>query len=170
MRRRRNRRGADEPTDGTVVDDPTDDDGSADDGTADDGMADDDPIDDPPLGAGPYPIADLTITYQLTPDGEPVVYQLACLGDTATRLDPASDDGGISADAECLALNDDAIRTRLIEGAPTDVMCTEEYGGPETATIVGQLDGEDVDTSFDRANGCGIGDWTLMQALLPAPA
>ncbi|GJM37332.1 MAG: hypothetical protein DHS20C19_06990 [Acidimicrobiales bacterium] len=166
--------GSDDPTDdGTVVDGPTNDDSNADDSNAD-SNADDDPIDDQPadgpgddvpLGAGPYPIADLTVTYQLGEDDDPVTYRVACLGDTATVT---GDDAPASADQICLALNDEAVRDRVLHGQPTDVACTEQYGGPQVASLVGTLDGEDVDTTVDRANGCGIGDWTLLGDFLPS--
>ena len=65
-------------------------------------------------------------------------------------------------------LNDEAVRTRLIEGAPTDQVCTEQYGGPDEARFVGRIDDNDVDTTVDRTNGCGISDWdSLLAALLP---
>lgn len=170
--------GSDEPTDdGTVVDGPTN--GDRDDDTGDDGNSGDstaDPNDDAPadgtgddvpLGAGPYPIADLTVTYQLGEDDDPVTYQVACLGDTATVT---GEGAPAAADRICLALQDDAVRTRVLHGQPTDVACTEQYGGPQVASIVGTLDGDEVDTTFDRANGCGIGDWTLLGDFLPSVA
>ena len=47
-------------------------------------------------------------------------------------------------------------------------MCTEIYGGPDVATITGDIDGAPVDTTVDRANGCGIDDWdTVLAGLLP---
>ena len=122
------------------------------------------PLPDEPLGAGPYPIADLTITYE-HPDVGVIEYQVVCLGDTATLL---GDIDGVSDQRACAALADAGVQTRLIDGAPTDVACTEIYGGPETARIVGTIDDQAVDTTVDRANGCGIDDWdTLMADLLP---
>lgn len=70
----------------------------------------------------------------------------------------------------CLALAETAIRDRLVLGEPGDRVCTEEWGGPEQATITGTFEGIDVDTDFHRANGCGIGDWALLDRILPAPA
>jgi len=133
-----------------------------------DGPADDDPIDDGPiLGAGPYPIADLTITITLAEGGTATTSRLACLGDTAT----VTGDPGVSPEGTmCLALNDPAIRDRIVLGEPADIACTEQYGGPQVATITGTLDGADVDTSFHRSNGCGIDDWELLTAFLPVLA
>lgn len=123
----------------------------------------DDTLPDGPLGAGPYPIAtlDITVTH---PDIDDVVYTITCLGDTATVIG----DVAVSDRQACLALNDEAVRTRLTEGAPTDRACTEQYGGPDEARIIGTIDDNSVDTTVDRANGCGINDWdSLLAALLP---
>jgi hypothetical protein len=125
----------------------------------------DDTLPDGPLGAGPYPIAtlDITVTH---PDIDDVVYTISCLGDTATVIG----DVAVSDRQACLALNDEAVRSRLIEGAPTDRACTEQYGGSDEARIVGTIDDKTVDTTVDRANGCGIDDWdSLLAALLPNP-
>jgi len=126
--------------------------------------------DEQPLGAGPYPIADLTVTAYT--DGSDMstgsVYRLACLGDTATLT---GDSVALSADSMCLTLNDDSARTRLIEGFPDKIACTMQYGGPELAVITGTLDGQPVDTTVDRTNGCGIAEWTgLLGHLLPSPS
>lgn len=166
--------GNDPVDDGTVVDggdDPSDGEPPTDDGPLDDD-AGEPPVDDGgdidlPLGGGPYPIADLTVTYQLDEASDAVSYQLACLGDTATVT---GDGAPGDAAAMCLALNEQALRDRVLLGPPADVACTEIYGGPQIATITGTLDGESVDAAFDRANGCGISDWDQFALFLPAPA
>jgi predicted secreted protein len=56
-----------------------------------------------------------------------------------------------------------------VDGELAGQACTEIYGGPDTATVIGSIGGIDVDTSFHRANGCGIADWELLQALLGRP-
>jgi hypothetical protein len=116
-----------------------------------------------PLGAGPYPIADLTVTVQLDQDTDATTYRLACLGDTATVT------GDVAADAAalCLALDDLPVRDRLVDDVPEDRACTMQFGGPELATLTGTIDGARVDVELDRTNGCGIGDWTLLSPLLP---
>jgi hypothetical protein len=134
---------------------------------ADDSPVDDSPVDDEPLGTGPYPIADLTITYQLDQLSEAVTYRLACLGDTESVT---GDGAPGAAAAMCIALNELPIRDRVVNGAPTDQACTEQHGGPQIASVTGTLEGEAVDTSFDRANGCGISDWALLGAFLPVPS
>jgi hypothetical protein len=152
---------------GGEPDDTLPDDTLPDDTLPDDTLPDDD---GQPLGAGPYPIADLTIT--AFTDGSDaatgITYRLACLGDTATLTgDPVT----LSAATVCLTLNDDQVRDRLVDGFPDEIACTMQYGGPELAVITGTLDGAAVDTTVDRTNGCGIAEWTgLLGDLLPPAA
>jgi hypothetical protein len=66
---------------------------------------------------------------------------------------------------------DPAALAKAIEGS-RDTMraCTELYGGPETAHVTGTLDGEAVDVTITRNNGCGISDYeALFEALGVAP-
>lgn len=115
------------------------------------------------LGAGPYPVADLefTVTH---PDGDPQVYRITCLGDTATVVGSEL----INDSDACGNLAKPEVKTRLVEGPPTDVACTEIYGGPDLAVVTGTFDGEVVNTTIDRVNGCGIADWDdLLEGILP---
>ena len=52
--------------------------------------------------------------------------------------------------------------------APPDpgVLCTQEYGGPETARVTGRIGGRRVDAAFHRHDGCGIARWELAAPLL----
>lgn len=150
--------------------DPAADDGAATDGDPADGDATDgepaDGTDGEPIGGGPYPVADLTITYEHPEEGVSFTYRITCLGDTATIT------GDVELDEmdACLALAEPEVQTRLIEGPPADQVCTEQYGGPDVAIITGTLDEQPVDTTVDRTNGCGISDWdTLLGAVLPNP-
>jgi inhibitor of cysteine peptidase len=71
-----------------------------------------------------------------------------------------------SAAAAAAVLDNDAARARLLNGPDPDQACTEIFGGPDVARVTGTSRGETVDATFDRANGCGIADWDLLQALL----
>lgn len=46
-------------------------------------------------------------------------------------------------------------------------VCTQIYGGPETARVTGTIDGVEVDRRFARTNGCEIADYRRAGALLP---
>ena len=129
----------------------------------DGGTVPSDSVPSEPLGAGPYPIAtlDITITH---PEATDISYTISCLGDTATVI--GSDE--IVDQRACAVLAEPAVKVRLIEGAPADQACTMQYGGPDVAHIVGTFDGEPVDTTVDRVNGCGISDWDqLLAGVLP---
>jgi hypothetical protein len=56
----------------------------------------------------------------------------------------------------------------LFAPVPRGAVCTEIYGGPQTARVVGALDGRRVWASFSRTNGCHIARWDrLAPWLLP---
>jgi hypothetical protein len=56
-------------------------------------------------------------------------------------------------------------RTRL-RPVPSNVACTEIYGGPATALVRGTLAGKPVKFRFNRINGCEIARWQRNAALL----
>ena len=47
-----------------------------------------------------------------------------------------------------------------------DVACTQIYGGPEEASIKGEIRGEPVNATFTRTDGCEISRWESVKALL----
>jgi Subtilisin inhibitor-like len=65
---------------------------------------------------------------------------------------------------------------RLAAGGPklfvpvsSGAVCTQIYGGPQTARVVGMLAGRPVWASFARANGCQISRWDRLSPwLLPS--
>lgn len=104
----------------------------------------------------PAPVTSVTVTS--TVGGTASTVTLECGPTGGTHPDP---------EAACTAL---LAPTAPLAPPPADQVCTEIYGGPETARVVGTVQGRAVDRSFDRANGCGIADWTAMGAVLPEPA
>jgi hypothetical protein len=53
-----------------------------------------------------------------------------------------------------------------LAATPADTACTQIYGGPETASIKGTLNGEQVDATFKRTDGCEIKRWDTVSPLL----
>ena len=103
----------------------------------------------------PGPATELTITFWPEgPDGESVEATLTC--------DPA---GGTHPDPEsaCAALADDPA---ALEPVPPDAACTMIFAGPEQATVVGVVNGEQVDAAFERSNGCELDRWDRFAAVL----
>lgn len=47
-----------------------------------------------------------------------------------------------------------------------EVICTQQYGGPQTATVTGTVDGVPVDTWFARRDGCEISRWNAAESIL----
>ena len=70
------------------------------------------------------------------------------------------------ATAEELCAKARAIRALLTTPPDKGRVCTQIYGGPETAHITGTIDGEKVDRRFSRTNGCEIDDFNDAGELL----
>jgi hypothetical protein len=52
---------------------------------------------------------------------------------------------------------------------PKDIVCTEIYGGPQRARIVGTLVEKRLSVTFSRTNGCEIGRWNRVSPWLLPP-
>ncbi|MCV2491492.1 SSI family serine proteinase inhibitor [Geodermatophilus sp. YIM 151500] len=92
-------------------------------------------------------------------DGSPVQrYTLACGGSTPGDLP--------GAEAACAHLTGMA---EPFAPVPADAVCTEQYGGPQTARITGRWHGQPVDLELSRVDGCRISQWDGLGPLLPGP-
>jgi hypothetical protein len=129
-----------------------------------------------PSGATPTPTATaseapgavgttalLTVAIQQDASAEPVQYTLECI-DGAPG--PASTLPG--AEAACAALG--RLGTQFFTARPSkDVICTQQYGGPQRASITGTIDGTSVLASFALTDGCEISRWDTARDILGAP-
>lgn len=50
---------------------------------------------------------------------------------------------------------------------PADVVCTQVYGGPQTARVTGLWGGDPVDLQLSRTDGCRISQWDSLVPLVP---
>ncbi|MHA7180014.1 SSI family serine proteinase inhibitor [Arthrobacter sp. MDB2-24] len=115
----------------------------------------------PPTAPGTRAL--LTISIQQDASAEPVQYVLECV-DGAPG--PASTLPG--AEAACAALA--RLGTRFFTARPDkDIICTQQYGGPQTASITGTLDGTSILASFALTDGCEISRWNRVRDILGAP-
>jgi hypothetical protein len=80
---------------------------------------------------------------------------------------------GKSATVECASADDSPecgtvaeLDAAVFEPTPGDTACTQQYGGPEKATVTGTFRGEEVDATFSRENGCEIARWQDASELL----
>jgi hypothetical protein len=115
----------------------------------------------------PYPTAELTIRHQAPQAEVDVTYTLTCSSADAS-LD--GDEVEVDAQAACAALGDPAVIDWLAEGPPDDQVCTEQFGGEDTATIGGEVEAAPIDVTVDRVDGCGISTWDELLAPLLPPA
>jgi hypothetical protein len=67
--------------------------------------------------------------------------------------------------AACRALSR---HPNALRPVPAEKYCTEQYGGPQVALVRGTFRGKLVKTWFKRTDGCEIGRWDALAALLPA--
>jgi hypothetical protein len=59
---------------------------------------------------------------------------------------------------------------KLFAPVPRASICTEIYGGPDTARVTGIVEGRRVWATFNRTNGCHIERWGRFSPwLLPSP-
>lgn len=109
---------------------------------------------DQPGGSG----TKLTITVRMGPSAHPITRTLTC--------DPPGGDTPNAAGA-CAGLEKAAAAKAGDPFAPTPKgqMCTQIYGGPQTATVKGTWKGRKVDTTFARKNGCEVKRWNDLAAL-----
>ncbi|WP_199423268.1 SSI family serine proteinase inhibitor [Actinotalea solisilvae] len=99
--------------------------------------------------------AELTITLDETGSGTSRTLTLTC-------EPPGGDHPDAAAACAALAL----AGPTAFEAPPRDEMCTEQYGGPQVATVEGTVDGAPVSARFSRTNGCEIGRWDALAPLL----
>jgi Subtilisin inhibitor-like len=100
----------------------------------------------------------LQITLDRGDGTEPEVYTLDCL------CEPAGDHP--APDAACAHL---AGLDEPFAPLDEDLVCTEQYGGPQTAHVIGRWNGTDIDLELDRTDGCAISQWDSLGPLLPGP-
>jgi len=100
--------------------------------------------------------AELVIALDETGDGPTETFTLTCVPPGGTHPDP---------EAACAALAR-AGGVAAFAPTPSDVACTELYGGPQVATVEGTVDGEKVGATFTRVNGCEISRWDALAPLL----
>lgn len=94
-------------------------------------------------------------------DSEPAIHYTLTCKDGA----PTNESQHPSAAKACQALkNNPAVL--IPQPRNKDVVCTQQYGGPQTATVTGAVDGVPVDKSFSRRDGCEIRQWNAAASIL----
>ncbi len=73
-----------------------------------------------------------------------------------------------NAAAACAAVAQGVLQD-VVKSQRSGLLCSQLYGGPQTARIEGTVDGKKIDLSVSRTDGCGVSDWTALAALLGDP-
>jgi hypothetical protein len=104
--------------------------------------------------------AELAIMIKPSESQPAVNYTLVCKDGV-----PAEESDHPSAAKACTALKNNPA---ALSPAPrsTDQACTQQYGGPQEATVTGIVDDTPVDASFARRDGCEISQWNAAADIL----
>ncbi|GAA3319438.1 SSI family serine proteinase inhibitor [Arthrobacter ramosus] len=104
--------------------------------------------------------AELSIILKLSPTAAAESYTLVCTGGV-----PAAESHHPTAAAACAALKKNpGLLTRTPR--PSDQMCDQRYGGPQTAIVTGAIDGVGVESSYKLTDGCEISAWAAVADIL----
>lgn len=106
--------------------------------------------------------AKLTVSVKQAAEGEPMEYILECTPDGVGEKTNLR-----NAEGACAAVMSLGVEF-FTEKRDPNQMCTQQYGGPQTAEIWGTIDGQRVSASFSATDGCEIARWTAMEAVLGA--
>ena len=114
-----------------------------------------------PLTSGPgQGNAELAIMVKPSETGIPANFTLVCQNGA-----PAAESQHPDAAAACTALkNNPAILGPAARA--TNQPCTQQYGGPQQATVTGVVDGSPVEASFSLRDGCEIAAWNAAKDVL----
>ena len=99
---------------------------------------------------------ELTVAVDLAGDGEVTTWTLRCDPPAGDHPDPVG---------ACAQLS--ALGTGAFDPPAADAVCTQLYGGPQTARVSGTVAGEPVDAQFSRTDGCAIARWDRLAPIVP---
>ncbi|MGY3381351.1 cytoskeletal protein RodZ [Arthrobacter sp. TE12231] len=113
-----------------------------------------------PLPSGPgQGNAELAIMIKPTETAAPTNFTLVCQNGV-----PAAESQHPNPAAACLAIkNNPSILSPVID---KDRACTQQYGGPQVATVTGVVDGRQVQATFSLKGGCEIAAWNAAKDVL----
>jgi hypothetical protein len=104
-----------------------------------------------------------TVNLSLTvSDGEGTNAEATLKCDEST----AEGTGFLESGAEEACRNARDLEKLLTTPPPENQVCTQIYGGPQTAHITGSFGAKDVARKITRNNGCAIEEWKQAQPLL----
>jgi Subtilisin inhibitor-like len=111
-----------------------------------------------PSPAPPQSTTTLSVAYRQSATSAVRTWTLSC--------DPVSGDHP-NATLACAALDKAAAAGKdPFAPAAKGHACSMIYGGPETSTVTGTWQGKEIDTSFNRKDGCQVARWAALAPVL----
>jgi hypothetical protein len=104
----------------------------------------------------------LTLSVTDTPGAAPQTARLWCRGSLAAA------DGYLAKLPAQACQQARAVAELLLNAPDPHRICTQIFGGPQTARVTGSVDGRGVWRGFSRQNGCAIAEWDRMGLLFEA--
>lgn len=119
------------------------------------------PLPSPDPSSAPASAAPTSLTVQFSADGQTPsgTWTLQCDGGT-----PVGGSGAPDPAAACAALA--ASGAALFAAPAANLMCTQNFAGPQRASVRGTVDGQPVDATFSLSDGCQISRWEQLAGLL----
>ncbi|MFF1828468.1 serine protease inhibitor [Paenarthrobacter sp. NPDC058040] len=108
---------------------------------------------------------DLKVTLTEAPGAEPREFRLRSV-DGVLSPDEGSLDSNLPDAHAALAAVEQFGEEIFFPVPRPDRICTQQYGGPQMATVTGWFRGRKVNSAFSRTDGCEIARWKTMAALL----
>ena len=103
--------------------------------------------------------SNMTVSYQPSP-GSQVSFKIFCSAHASSGTHP-------NAKAICATIV--RLGTSLFAPVPSGTACSQIYGGPETATVIGTLNGLKINSTFSRTDGCQVARWETAKAFFTFP-
>jgi hypothetical protein len=104
-------------------------------------------------------ISNITVSYHPSSSSQ-VTFKVSCLAHSISGTHP-------NKRAICAAIAKQG--TRLLAPVPASTMCSQIYGGPQTATITGTVKGRKINSAFSRTDGCQVARWNTGRAFFTFP-
>ena len=108
---------------------------------------------------------DLTVTLTEAPGAEPREFRLRSV-DGVLSPDGGSMESNLPDAHAALAAVEQFGEEIFFPVPRPDRICTQQYGGPQVATVTGWFRGRKVNSAFSRTDGCEIARWKTMAPLL----
>lgn len=110
------------------------------------------------------PGIDLTVQVTGLPDGGERTFRLLARNGSVSPESTVPDPGAALAAVERFG------EEIFFAVRRSDMICTQQYGGPQVALVTGVLHGRRVNSRFSLTDGCEIARWRALEPLLGGAA